>query len=42
MVLDKKKYSMNKIVNRLLEFYDTKHPIADWTNDNWKLENIET
>ena len=39
MVLDKKKYSMNKIIERLLILHD------EWGNkplSNYKLENIET
>ena len=41
MVLDKKKYSMNKIINQLLELYDSKQsPLTD--DRLFKLENIET
>ena len=36
MVLDKKQYSMNKIIGILMDYYDN-HTLSDF-----KLENIET
>ena len=36
MVSDKRKYSMNKIIQVLMEYYD------NHTLSNFKLENIET
>ncbi len=50
MVLDKKQYSMNSIINKLMDTYDEygKEPIYDkkgnWINPlpSFKLENIET
>ena len=43
MVSDKKKYSMNKIINVLMEAYDDQH-VPNWEHNpnKFKLENIET
>ena len=40
MVSDKKKYSMNSIINQLLQLWDRESPVL--SNTNYKLENIET
>ncbi len=44
MVLEKKQYSMNNIIDRLLMIYDAHTPKPDvWgANPAFKLENIET
>ena len=47
MVSDKKQYSMNSIINKLMEVYDDRFQISNKTMDilkplKFKLENIET
>ncbi len=42
MVLDKKKYSMNQIIHRLMTYYDSNSKSNIEILDNFKLENIET
>ena len=42
MVLDKKQYSMDKIINRLLVFYDRPYNFNESSLTAFKLENIET
>ncbi len=39
MVSDKKQYSMDSIINKLMVVYDCAHPSL---NSDFKLENIET
>ncbi len=42
MVLDKKQYSMDKIIHRLMLAYDNSPNMTDFALSNFKLENIET
>ncbi len=43
MVLDKKKYSMNKIIEKLMVIYDNTPDLKrEFALDDFKLENIET
>ncbi len=40
MVSDKKQYSMDSIINKLMVTYDNQHVLG--FDNNFKLENIET
>ena len=43
MVSDKKQYSMNRIIDKLMTYYDEHHITIKLPNpNNYKLENIET
>ena len=42
MVSDKKQYSMDKIIDKLMTRYDISEPETQEMFDKFKLENIET